>query len=124
MALENIYPGYKDITLRQGQGWNREFGWYEDPDNKFDLTSYVITMDIRLNKDDSTALLELTSADSSGDYIDINTSTDVFNVYISDTTLAALDFQVAYYDILMVKSGEEDFFLIEGKVILQKSSTR
>ncbi len=124
MPIENIYPGYKDITLRQGQGWNREFGWYEDPDTLFDLTGYVITMDIRLQKDDASAILELTSADSSGDYIDIDTGTGLFTIYISDTAIAAMDFQVAYYDILMAKAGEEDFFLLEGKIILEKSTSR
>jgi len=85
------------------------------------LTGYIARMSIRENIDDTTAILELTSA---GGDITITLANAAVTVTISATVTATLDFEEAFFDLELEDTGGVVTRLVEGKVLLSDEVTR
>lgn len=114
--------GRYDFELQQGASFAMSVYWLDSLKNPVNLTGMTAAMKIKKSKDDSAALLSLTSSPAAG--LTINAGTGLVNVAITAGQAAALLYDLMYYDlVLTVTSTSVKTRLLEGTIVLNKSVT-
>lgn len=115
--------GTYNFTIEQGSKFSRTLTFYDDSSmtSTKDLTGSTWNMQLRVSKESTDKLLELTSADG-----DIDTTTqDEGKIIINISSLVTKDltFDSAVYDLERTVSGET-YRELEGYVTLSREVTR
>lgn len=107
------------IKIEQGATYRKQFTW-KAGGVPVDLTGYTGRMQIRPDVTSSTIIADLTT-ENDGITIEAN---GVFNVFISATDTANLNFDTAVYDLELIAPSGDVQRMLEGDVSLSLEVTR
>lgn len=112
-----------DITIEQGAQFSPTFTWTDDNGDPVDLTGYTAKMEIRKEKDKTSAKI-ITLTDSGGG-IDINGTEGEVTPIIDASETAELGFLWAWYDLQLTPPDNSEAVkrLVQGRVEFDKSVT-
>lgn len=101
------------MYVKRGESFSHSLWVKEDDDEPRDLTGYTAKLQVRV-AENSEVLLELAS--SSG--ITITPSTGKILIEITKVQTAALEFDIARYDLLVTSSAGISTYLVQGDFII------
>lgn len=112
---------YLDITIEQGATFTLELSVINDAEDPIDLTGYTARMDIKRSVGESTALLQLTTANSR---ILITSATGLVTLVLTAAETAAITTWLrGVYDLELVSAGGDVTRLCEGAVTVAANVT-
>lgn len=113
---------YLDIPIEQGATWTLDISVTDDNGDAIDLTGYTARMSIRRDADDSTALIELTTANGR---ISIAALTGIVTLVLTAAETAAITtWTRGVYDLELVSAIGTVTRLIQGAVTVLAEVTR
>ena len=116
--------GNYNFTIEQGANFSKTLTWKTSGGVSIDIGGYTIRMMARRDYKDTTPVISLSTVNPPGGITIAGTgSTGQFDITMSATVTAALDFSTLQYDIEMVKSGKVTR-LLEGMITLSKEITK
>ena len=111
--------GKLNITIEQGATFNRDFTYTDQYGTAIDITGAIVRMKIKENFEDSNAILSATTGDD-GRVTLTNASKGKFNLNISASDTANLNFDNAYYQIEIEYTDGQVDRILEGRARLSK----
>ena len=111
-----------DFEIMQGSPLTLDVYWLDSSKTAINLTGYTAAMKIKKSKDDTIALLSLTSSPAAG--LTIEASSGLVTIPITTAQPASLLYDLMYYDLVLteVSTGEKQR-LVEGTITLNKGVT-
>lgn len=108
-----------NFTIEQGATFSKVVTWYDSTGALVNLTSYTAAMKAKVNKDDSTSVID------SGTNLTITLGGALGTITLTMTAsqTAALTFHSAYYDLELTLSGTVTR-LLKGIINLDKEVTK
>jgi hypothetical protein len=113
--------GSLNLTIEQGATFNPVFTWKDQSGIPIDLSGYSGRMHVRAELEDVATLLEVTTANG---YMILGGSAGTVTLDVPASITAALDFDVAVYDLELESGTGEVTRLLKGTVLLSPEVTR
>lgn len=114
--------GRYDFEIQQGASLTKTVYWLNADKTAYDLTGYTAALKIKKSKDDSAALLSLTSTPAAG--LTIYAGAGRIVIAISAAQAASLVYDVMVYDLVLTyTSTGAKTRLLEGTITLNPSVT-
>lgn len=115
-----MIPGNHDIIMPKGSTFTKTFT-YKIGNNPVNLTGYTARMQGRQSHTSSSAVLDLTTANSK---IVLGGTAGTITLSLSAAETAAVTQSSLVYDLELVSGGGEVTRLLEGSIILTPEVTR
>lgn len=108
-----------DLIIEQGATYNKRIQWKDSAGSAVNLSGYTAFLEIKNTKQDADALISL----AVGTGITLTTpASGILDIAMTAVQTAALDFDRAVYDLLLV-NGATKYRLMEGNVVLSRRVT-
>ena len=108
-----------NFTIEQGATFSKIVTWYDSTGSLVNLTSYTAAMKTKVNKDDSSSVIDSTSNLT----ITLGGALGTITLTMTASQTAALTFHSAYYDLELTLSGTVTR-LLKGIITLDKEVTK
>lgn len=107
--------GKFDIVVEEGVDYNKRIQWKDKTGSVVNLSGYTATFKAKNTKADSDDIISL----AVGSGITLNASLGLIDIAMTATETAALDFDRAVYELVMI-NGSSKYRLLEGNLILSR----
>ena len=111
----------KKLTIYQGATFRKRLRWESPAGTPIDLTGATARMQVRLEKETPTALVDLTTENGG---IVLGGAAGTVDLYLSDAATAAMGWESGVWDLEIVHTSGDVTRLAEGSIGVSKEVTR